>query len=164
MSKETNVPQEWEILNSENGGEVIDSRNVAQRLDDMANEHVDDEGEFIPVELWPDFAQAEHAALTGLLNDIGANVDNGWDLSANGDCLTLVRDTYLADYVKDHYADTYSGDLHTQDGHGNTVRLSWSDVMDREPFCWINWDAVADAWRDRCAEIEYHGVTYYLVF
>lgn len=164
MSKETNVPQEWEILNSENGGEVIDSRNVAQRLDDMANEHVDDEGEAIAVESWPKVAQAEHAALTGLLDDISANVDNGWDLSANGDCLTLVRDTYLADYVKDYYADTYGGDLHTKDTYGREVDLSWSDLMDREPFTWLDWDKVADAWRDRCAEIDYHGVTYYLDF
>lgn len=164
MSKETNVPQEWEILNSENGGEVIDSRAVAQRLDDMANEHVDDEGEAIAVESWPEVAQAEHAALTQLLNDIFANLDNGWDLSAHGDSLTIVRDTYLSEYVKDHYGDTYGGHLYTKDFVGREVSLSWSDVMDMEPFTWLDWDKVADAWRDRCAEIEYHGVTYYLDF
>lgn len=164
MSKETNVPQEWEILNSENGGEVIDSRNVAQRLDDMADEYLDNEGEPIPVGMWPDFAQAEHAALTTLLKDISDNLPNGWDLSANGDCVTLVRDTYLSEFVRQDYDDTYGGDLHTEDRHGNVSRLSWSELMDREPFNWINWDTVADKWRDRCAEIEYHGVTYYLDF
>lgn len=164
MSKETNVPQEWEILNSENGGEVIDSRNVAQRLDDMADEYIDAEGELIPVGMWPDVAQAEHTALTTLLKDIGDNLPNGYRLSANGDCVTLVRDTYLSEYVKHHYADTYGGDLHTRDVLGNEVNLSWDDVMDREPFNWVNWSDVADAWRERCAEIEYHGVTYILDF
>lgn len=158
----TNTPQEWEICNWSNGGEVIDSRNVAQRLDDLADEYVDSEGEAIPVESWPTVARHEHAALTELLKDIGDNLENGWDLSANGDCLTLVRDDHLNDYVQQDYADTYGGDLYTKDMIGREVNLSWSDVMEREPFCWINWETVADAWRDRCAEITYHGVTYYL--
>jgi hypothetical protein len=162
MSNGTNVPIEWEILNSANGGEIIDSRSVAQRLDDMADEHLYDDGEAIPVSGWPDVAQAEHAALTTLLKDIGDNLPDGYRLSANGDAMILIRDTYLSEFVKQDYDDLYGGDLHTEDRNGNMSRLSWSELMDREPFKWINWDDVADAWRERCAEVEYHGVTYYL--
>lgn len=158
------TPQEWEITNAECGGGVIDSRNIAGRLDDLNAEHVDGDGEEIPRSQWPAVAREEFEALTELLEDISGNVDNGWDLSANGDCLMLVRDTHLTDYVQHWYDDTYGGDLHTRDRYGIVSALSWDDVMQREPFCWINWDDVADAWKQRCAEIEYYGVTYYLDF
>lgn len=164
MSKETNVPIEWEISNSENGGQVIDTRNIAQRLDDMADEWISDEGEAIVMSEWSAVAQAEYAALTELLNEVGRNVDSGWELSANGDSLTLVRETYVAEYVKYDYADRYNGDLFTEDRYGNKTRLKWDDLMDREPFKWLDWDAVAKGWKDGRAEVEYHGVTYILDF
>lgn len=164
MSKSTDVPQEWEILNGEYSGQIIDTRSIAQRLDDMADEWISDEGEAIVMSEWSAVAQAEYAALTKLLDEVGCNVDNGWDLSANGDSLTLVRETYVADYVRDYYADTYGGDLHTEGRFGIMTRLKWDDLMDREPFKWLDWDAVAKGWKDGRAEVEYHGVTYILDF
>ena len=162
MAEDTRTPQTWEVCNWSRGGEVIDSRNVAQRLDDMADEHVDEEGEALPFDQWTADARQEAEALRELLKDIGDNLSNGFDLSANGDAMLIVRHDHLTAYVESHYGDTYGGDLHTENRFGEHVRLSWSDVMEREPFCWINWETVADKWRDRCAEITYYGVTYYL--
>lgn len=155
------TPRAWEIPNWIKGGEVIDSRNIAQRLDDMAAEHVTDGGEDIPVSAWPRVAQAEHAALTGLIEEIRANVSGDWDISANGDSITLVRVTYLTSYVESWYDDTYGGDLasYNPQMHAHET-LRWSEVRAREPFCWIDWKAAAKAWRDRCPEVSYHGVTY----
>lgn len=156
------TPQEWEITNWTNGGEVIDSRAIAQRLDDLTGEYVTDEGDEVPRSMWPDVARQEWEALSELIEEISGNLESGWDLSANGDAVIIVRDDHLDEYVKHWYADTYGGDLYTRGRYGVEVPLSWSDVMDREPFMWINWESVADAWRSRCAEIEYYGVTYYL--
>lgn len=165
-SEDTRVPQSWEILNSTPGGEVIDTRCVAQRIEDLINEHMaqDADGDWvnIPTDQWPADQRAEHDALTALLAEVAANLENGWDLSANGDSVTLVHPDYLTDYVREWYGDTYGGDLATTDRWGHAIKLTWSDVMDREPFCWINWGDVADRWRERCAMVEYHGVEYLL--
>lgn len=157
-----NTPQEWEIPNWTDGGEVIDTRNIAQRIEDLEAEHVTADGEEVPVEDWPEVFRDEHRELTRLLGEISDSLPNGWDLSANGDAVIVVRDDHLDEYVKHWYADTYGGDLHTEDRYGTKVRLSWDDVMDREPFKWVDWEAAADEWRTRCSTVEYYGVTYYI--
>lgn len=155
------TPKAWEIPNWRRGGEVIDTRHITQRLEDMGAEHVTDDGDEIPVSAWPRVAQAEHAALTALVDFVKANTGGNWDISSNGDSITLVRHTYLTEYVESWYDDMYAGDLSTF--NPRTYRheeLSWRDVMAREPFCWLDWRTVAAVWRKRCPEVEYHGVTY----
>lgn len=160
------TPKTWVIPNWDNGGEVIDSRTVCARIRELEEEHTaqDSEGDWfaIPTDQWPADAQAEYAALTGMVSEIRDNIDGGMDISENGDCVMLVHPGYLTAYVREWYADTYGGDLHTVGRYGSVNRepLKWSELMDREPFCWINWDDVADAWQQRCPEITYHGVDY----
>lgn len=155
------TPKTWEIPNWLRGGELIDSRNIAQRLEDMAAEHVADDGDDIAVSAWSRTAQAEHAALTGLVEFIRANMDRGWEISPHGDSITLVRHTHLTEYVESWYDDTYGGELEQRDHQtGRYVHVSWRDLMAREPFCWLSWRDVARAWRRRCPEVTYHGVVY----
>jgi hypothetical protein len=157
------TPKTWGVPNWASGGEVIDTRTVCVRMQDMRDEHVTDDGDDIPVSEWSDDARAEYAALDQIIRDVVDNVPgSGWDISANGDAITLVHPGYLRDYVREYYADTYGGDLHTVDRYGivNKDPVRWDELMQREPFCWVNWADVARAWTDRCPEITYHGVDY----
>lgn len=140
-----------------NTEDILDTRDLHWRLDDIRTDHVTDDGDDIPHEEWPADDRAEFDMLTALLAEVDANA---WQVSSDG--VTLIKESYFVDFLRSDYDARYGGDWYRDEGsfHAEYEQLSWSDITSTMPFQFIDWDAVAEHDRSGYGEVEYDGVTY----
>lgn len=154
------TPPTWEVLNSD---EVIDTRNIVQRMEDMRNEHVNNDGDAIALVDWPADAQAEYTTLSTLIRE----VESGCPVDSPEHGVTLIRDTWFTEYVKHEYAELHCGDglYAVPEGHyySPPKPVTWDRLVRMLPQLeFVDWQAVADHDRKWYAEVTYHGATYLL--
>ena len=117
------------------GDDIIDSRDVIERIDELTNQKVAyDDGEDDAT--WDDDDQRELITLEDLARQ-GETVGD-WIYGA-----TLIRESYFVQYAKDYAEDVIDG----------ASEVRW-------PFTHIHWEAAATDLRTDYTEIEFAGVTY----
>lgn len=137
--------------------DVIDTRQVLDRLEELSEQYANDEGEITDTLTWIPDDREEWSDLNRLIeevrNDSHESVENG---------VTLIRETYFTDYIKDFYADGGGRELHEFDEktHGYK-RIPWDELMSRAPFNCIDWEGVAEEEKEGYSEFDYDGTTYY---
>ena len=138
--------------------DVIDTKDILARLEELQGEYLDGEGEPITsAAQWSDEDWQEQATLSNLISVVR---DDANDSPEDG--VTLIRETYFADYIKEQYSDGMGPELHRYDDKtGRYSLFMWDDLMDMAPFSNIDWAAVADNASTDYSQIEYDGVTYY---
>lgn len=113
----------------DSNSDTIDSREIIERIEELENEGVEQgtpEGD-------------EYEALKTLAEEGESTYGEEWTYG-----VTLVRDSYFADYARD-----LAGDLgYLSNDHG------W-------PFDYINWEEAAEALQIDYMEIDFEGVTYW---
>lgn len=154
----------------DNRDDIIDTRSVLDRIEELEGEYVRDVPEdgdeltFAPSSEWNPDDLAEYDSLRALIAECESVI--GDDLR---DTPVLVRESHWEAYAKDWYADTWGapwikrnryGDPEYDQVNRHYVGVSWSEVMDTEPFSFIDWRAAADNLRRDQAEIQWEGVTY----
>lgn len=156
------TPPTWEVLNS---NEVIDTRNIIQRMEDMRNQwtHYDPEcgNEPLPLDSWDADAQAEYTALSTLIRE----VESGCPVDSPEHGVTLIRDTWFTEYVKHEYAELHCGDglyaVPEDDRYSLPKPVTWDRLVKMLPQLeFVDWQAVADHDRKWYAEVTYHGALY----
>lgn len=155
-----------------NCDDIIDTRMVLDRIEELEGEYVRDVPEdgdeltFAPSSEWNPDDQAEYDSLRALVEEVTGEAEYENQLR---DGIVLVHESYWEAYAKDWYADTYSQPWIKSDKYGRPeydqvnhrhVHVTWDDVMDTEPFGFIDWQRAADHLRRNQAEIEWEGVTY----
>lgn len=140
-----------------NTEDVLDTRDLHWRLDDIQTDHVTDDGDDIPREEWPANDRAEFDMLTALLEAVDRDA---WGPTEDG--VTLIREDYFVDFLRSDYGDRYDGNWYRDEGsfRANYEQMSWSDITSTMPFRFIDWDAVAEHDRSGYGDVEYDGVTY----
>lgn len=154
----------------DNRDDIIDLRAVIDRIEELQADYppaVDDDCDdrlFAPVSTWSADDRAEWESLRALIAECESVI--GDDLR---DTPVLVRESHWQAYAKDWYADTWGapwikrnryGDPEYDQVNHHYVGVSWSEVMDTEPFKFIDWEAAAENLRSDRPEIEWDGVTY----
>lgn len=153
----------------DNCDDIIDLRAVMDRIEELEEEYAtegpsDSDEVFAPVSTWSADDRAEWESLRALIAECESVI--GDDLR---DTPILVRESYWTDYARDWYADTWGGPWIKRNQYGNPeydqvnahyVSVTWDEVMDTEPFGFIDWQRAADHLRRNQAEIEWEGVTY----
>lgn len=132
--------------------DVIDGRMILDRIDEIELGHIDDEAEFRPDTMSCEDS-VEHGVLCELRNGIGERHCR--------DGVTLIRESYFRDHIKQEYEDAGS---EYYEYNPNTCRhelVPWSDLMQRLPFSHIDWEAVAQAEQYGYLSLEFKGTTYY---
>lgn len=157
------TPSTWEILNSD---EVIDTRNIINRMNDMRNEHTTWHGEEespIPLGDWPADARAEYETLAAIIEAVETGCT--WGNPNSGECIALVRHSYFTEYVREEYAELHCGDGLYAVPEGEIYSLpkpvKWERLVRELPqLDFVDWEAVAQHDRRYYAEVEYCGVPY----
>ena len=119
-----------------NSDDIIDSRDVIERLEELASQYQDhaNGGDSEPLD---DEERAELDALSTL-------ADEGETLADWIYGVALIRDSYFVDYARDYAEDVVEGMRDAQ----------W-------PFSHIDWEAAADELQTDYTNIEFNGVTYW---
>jgi hypothetical protein len=135
--------------------DVISGRKILDRMEELESEHWDpDTDETIPRERWDVDANNEWVILSDLVEEIGEQA------CRNG--VTLIRESYFRDYVKDEYREIGGEYYEAERPYGYAyVRIPSEELYRRSPFNHIDWDAVAEDERSGYSIVEYNDVTYY---
>lgn len=134
--------------------DIIDSRNIQARIDEILWDHTLDEGEVTPVSEWSDSDRAEYQALSELMEELPED--------AGTDGVTLIHEAYFTRHIQEEHLEI-GPEFHEQDPECRWEKLipvSRDDLFSRSPFKFINWEAVAgDHWSDY-SQVEFLGTTY----
>lgn len=148
----------WHNLASDvsNLCDIINTRQVLERIEELESDHCDDDGEQIMSDLWDADDREEwstlHRLIEELRNDANEAVENG---------VILIRETYFADYIREFYSDCPRGLYRYNDKTGGHELISWDQLMSEDPFKHIDWAAVAEDERSGYSIFGYDGITYY---
>jgi hypothetical protein len=154
-----------------NRDDRISTRDVLARIEELQDDYAtdgptDSDEVFAPVDTWSDGDRAEYASLQALIAECESNADYSGHV---GDGMFLTREPQWVDYTREYYDETYGqpwiktnkyGDPMYDQEKRRHVHVSWADVMDTEPFKFIDWQAAADNLRRDCPEIEWEGMTW----
>lgn len=133
--------------------DTIDTRDIIARIDELESDHTAGDGEMIAFPHWADADRREWQGLTDLINEIGDEAPHG---------VTLVRDRYFRDYIREWYADTWGNPWTRQDPRTfRDVPVTWEEITSTFPFSCIDWDRVAEECRSGYSVVEVDGVTYF---
>lgn len=139
--------------------DIIDTRKIIERIEEIESEYDDGEGETHGIGIWAPLDREEWVTLTDLLSEIGED--------ACRDGVTLIRESYFKDYVREGYGEI-GPELHeyrSKSGRATWdmeyVRVEWDELMSRPPFNCIDWEAVAEDERSDYSIVEFLGTTYY---
>lgn len=125
-----------EISNTDN---VIDSRDVIARIEELAQQARDYANDEEGAEPLSDEEDAEMSSLSDFATQ-GANSTDDWDHGA-----TLIRYSYFTEYIRDY------------------VQEMSSDALSTLPdYVMIDWEATADQLHSHYSSVEFDGVTYYV--
>ena len=82
------------------------------------------------------------------------------------DGVTLIRDTYFAEYIKDEYGELHCGDglyaVPEDDRYSLPKPVKWERLVTMLPqLAFVDWQAVADHDRKYYTEVTYRGALYF---
>lgn len=137
--------------------DLVNTRKIIERIDDLEMENSDDDGEMTHVDQWEESARKEYRGLAAVVHEVGEK--------ACRDGVALVNERYFTAHIKDEYLEIgpeYYED-ETDDRGRPTYRkrhVQNGELFARSPFKFIDWEAVAqDEWSDY-SQLEVDGVTY----
>lgn len=134
--------------------DVIDTRTIVARIEEIESEQITGEGDEIPPAEWPDDIRDEHRVLLELAEEIGE--------IACRDGVTLVRDSHFAEHIQDEFLEI-GPEYHEQDPNvrwHSLIPVSREELFSRDPFKFIDWDAVAEDHWSNYSQVEFLGTTY----
>jgi|SRR5687768_4749056 len=140
--------------------DMIDTRNVLARIEELTDDYFEAELDAVrPVSLWGADDRQELEELTAIVEAV-----RGYGGDSPEDGITLIRETYFTDYIREFYADGGGPELYREDPekpYSGPALVSWGDLMAMAPFNHIDWDAVAYDEQTGYSQLEYDRVTYY---
>lgn len=119
--------------------DTIRVRDIIERIQELESEHETDEGDPIPPADWAD-AEAfdEWKTWRDLVEEIEQNTQHDIDE------VTLIRSNYFRDHVKEEYLEI-GPELHEYNPKTYGYDLvSRGELFSRDPFNFIDWNAVAE--------------------
>lgn len=143
-----------EISNHE---DLLDTRNMLDRVEELESENEDAEGVLKPGADWDDQDDFDECRkLRIILAEVDENSDNG---VRNG--ITLIRESYFTEYIKDYWMEAGPKFSEYNPKTFRNEEVSRGDLFSREPFNFIDWKAVAESTRDDdYKDVDFDGVTY----
>lgn len=143
-----------EISNRE---DVLNTRAMLDRVEELESENEDAEGVLKPGADWDDQDDFDECRK---LRIILAEVDENSDGNVRSG-ITLIRESYFTEYIKDYWMEAGP---EFKEYNPKTFRdedVKREDLFSREPFNFIDWKAVAESTRnDDYKDVDFDGVTY----
>jgi hypothetical protein len=137
--------------------DVIDTRNIINRLEEIESGYVGDEGDMAGYLNWSPDDQREWTGLARIIEEVGDEARHG---------VALVHEAHFATYIRDEYLDMDPGLYEYKSQSGNRtwdleyVGIPADELYGRLPFARIDWQAVADDHRSDYSQLTIDGVTY----
>jgi hypothetical protein len=134
--------------------DIVDTRMIIERIEELESDHMEDDGDMINVGLWDTAERAEYQGLMEIIEEIGEQ--------ACRDEVTLIHERYFRDYVKQYYIDA-GREYHEVTGRFRREmrHVPMEEMITRAPFKHIDWQAMADEDQSDYQEIGIDGDTYY---
>lgn len=136
--------------------DLIDTREVLSRIDDLVSSNSDDEGDELAREDWNQDELGEWRLLTELIDEVRGSSDED---PIHG--VTLVSERYFAEYIKDLVMEGGGEYYEFSEKTYRHERVLNSVLFERSPFTHIDWEAVADEYSTDYTEINFDGFTFY---
>lgn len=131
------------MSNIDNNQDIIDSRDIIERLEELDSEHIDwlTEEDGRVSEDW------EHSEEFEALRDLAEQAESSPDWQYGE---ALIRDTYFTEYTKDMIEDCYHETVGQLDNIPSFIAVS------------VDWEETADNCMADYIEVNYSGATYYI--
>lgn len=137
--------------------DIVDTRNIIDRIEELESENTDDDGEEFDITLWSDDDRTEYRGLQEIVTEVGED--------ACRDGVVLIHERYFTAHIKDLYLEIggeYYEDETDHRGHPTYRKrhVQNDELFARAPFRHINWDAMASEDASDYSELEVDGHTY----